>query len=505
MSLSDALSPSDDQNYLSKIRREFYSRLKAEQWKRECRDSLRAWSTECVQDFGFEPAEHHLLLIRHLELVLAGKIDRLMVFMPPGSAKSTYVSEIFPPFWFLKHPRSSVIGCSHTGELAERFGRRVRNKILLKSKILGYSLDESNRAAARWETTSGGEYFAAGVGGAITGRRADLALIDDPVKSREDAESETIREKTFEWYKSDLVTRLKPGAAIVLIQTRWHIDDLGGKLIHEMEKGGDRWIIINLPAFAIADDPLDRGVGEPLWPSWENKEALERKRKILGHRDFEALYQQNPQPPGGYFFLEADMLVEGNPVSTPDWCDCVFATIDTAIKTNSKHDATGVIYWSLNEYNKDQPLTILDYDLVQVEADLLIEWIPNIYRNLEEYAKICKARRGSIGVLIEDKGSGTVLLQQCNRRNLLATAIDAKLVQLGKDARCLNVSGYVSAKKVKYSENAYRKTIDHKQRHANHLVKQVHQFNMGVKDQDDDLVDCFTYGVASALGDPDLW
>jgi phage terminase large subunit-like protein len=458
-----------------------------------------------VQDFGFEPAAHHLLLIEKLEEVISGQIDRLMVFMPPGSAKSTYVSELLPPFWFNKFPQSSVIGCSHTGELAERFGRKVRNKILQKSDVLGYSLDESNRAASRWETTTGGEYFAAGVGGAITGRRADLALIDDPVKSREEAESETVREKTYEWYKSDLVTRLKPKARIILIQTRWHIDDLGGKLIHEMEKGGDQWVIINLPAFAVPGDPLGRAVNEPLWPDWENKEALERKRTILGYRDFESLYQQNPQPPGGYFFLESDLLVDGKPVDYPAWSDCVFATIDTAIKTNSKHDATAVIYWSLNQYFDNQPLTILDYELVQVEADLLIEWIPNIYRRLEEFAKQCKARRGSIGTVIEDKGSGTVLLQQCNRKGLIATAIDAKLVQLGKDARCLNVSGYVNSGKVKYSEYAYRKTIDHKQRHANHLVKQVHQFNMGVKDQDDDLVDCFTYGIASALGDPDLW
>jgi hypothetical protein len=476
-----------------------------ELWKRACRKYLKAWATECVRDFGFEPAEHHLYLIKKLEQVIAGKIDRLMVFMPPGSAKSTYTSEILPPFWFNKFPRSSVIGCSHTGELAERFGRKVRNKILLKRDILGYSLDESNRAASRWETTTGGEYFAAGVGGAITGRRADLAIIDDPVKSREEAESEIIREKTFEWYKSDLVTRLKPSAKIILIQTRWHLDDLGGKLIHEMEKGGDKWEIINLPAFALPDDPLKRKVNDPLWPEWENTEALERKRTIIGHRDFESLYQQNPLPPGGIFFQEADLLVDGLPVDYPEWCSCVFATIDTGLKTASKHDATGCIYWAFNEHNNVNPLTILDYEIIQVPADLLIDWVPNIYNRLEEFAKQCKAIRGSIGPFIEDKGSGTVLLQQCSRRNWLATPIDVKLVQLGKDARCLNVSGYVSSGKVKYSEYAYKKTVDFKARHANHMLKQVHTFNMGVKDQEDDLVDCFTYGIASALGDIELW
>ena len=489
-----------NENYLTRTRRQLLSELKNEQWKRKCRSSLLAWSTECIHDLGFTPSSHHKLLIKELEDIISGKNDRLMVFMPPGSAKSTYASELFPPYWFNKFPRSSVIGCSHTGELAERFGRKVRNRILLKHEILGYNLDESNRAASRWETTNGGEYFAAGVGGAITGRRADLAIIDDPVKSREEAESETVRKKTFEWYKSDLVTRLKPDAKIILIQTRWHLDDLGGQLINEMEKGGDKWRIISLPAIAIADDPLGRKVGEVLWPEWEDLDAINRKRKILGERDFSSLYQQDPQPPGGTFFLEGNLLVDGNPVKYPEWCDGVYATLDTGIKSDAKHDASACIYWAINQHDQEHPITILDYEIIQVPADLLIDWVPNIYRNLETYAKQCKARLGSLGLFIEEKGSGIILLQQCNRHNWLATGIDQKLVQLGKQPRALNVSGYVSAKKICYSEYAYRKTVDFKQRHANHLLKQVHNFNVGVPDQEDDLVDCFCYGIAIGLG-----
>jgi hypothetical protein len=488
-----------------RIRKTQILKYKSEAWRRSCQSNLLAWCEECVHDFGFEPANHHRHIIKALQKVITGEIDRLMIFAPPGSAKSTYTSELLPPYWFKIFPRSSIIGCSHTGELAERFGRRVRNKILLKAPILGYSLDESNRAASRWETTNGGEYFAAGVGGAITGRRADLAIIDDPVKSREDAESETVRTKTFEWYKSDLVTRLKPDARIILIQTRWHLEDLGGMLLHEMDKGGDQWHIINLPAIAVADDPLKRKVGEVLWPQWEDLAAIERKRTILGLRDFESLYQQNPQPPGGTFFLEKDLLVDGHPVDSFTWCDCVFATIDTGIKADAKHDATGVIFWAINQYKPEAPLQILDYDLVQTPADLLVNWMDVVYSKLEEYSRQCGARRGSIGPFIEEKGSGIVLLQQLNRQNKLATGIDAKLVQLGKQPRALNASGYVSVGKVKYTELAYRKTIDFKQRHANHLIKQVHTFNVGVPDQEDDLVDCFTYGIASALGDPDLW
>jgi hypothetical protein len=466
-----------------------------------------AWSTECVKDFGFEPARHHKYIIKALERVISGEIDRLMIFAPPGSAKSTYTSELLPPYWLKKFPRSSVIGCSHTGELAERFGRKVRNKILLKQNILGYSLDESNRAASRWETTNGGEYFAAGVGGAITGRRADLAIIDDPVKSREEAESEIVREKTYEWYKSDLVTRLKPDARIILIQTRWHLDDLGGRLLQEMEKGGDQWHVISLPAFAVADDPLDppRKVGEALWPSWEGADALERKRTIIGNRDFESLYQQNPQPPGGTYFLEKDFLVNDEPVQYPPWCNCVFATLDTGIKTNQKHDASGLIYFAYSENNREYPVTILDYDLFQVEVTMLEHKMVEVYAKLEQFAKLCKAIKGSIGLIIEDKGSGTMLLQQLNNRNLPATAVDSKLVQLGKEARCMNISGYTNTGKIKYSEHAYKKTIDFKGRHRNHMLTQIHSFNVGVKDTEDDLVDCLTYGVSSALGDWQHW
>ena len=497
--------PERKRTQLDNIRRTRYKQLITEKWYRRCREDLLSWSTECVQDFGFEPAEHHKKIIEYLEKVVKGEIDRLMIFAPPGSAKSTYTSELLPPFWFSRFPRSSVIGCSHTGELAERFGRKVRNRILIKSNVLGYSLDESNRAASRWETNAGGEYFAAGVGGAITGRRADLALIDDPVKSREEAESETVREKTWEWYKSDLVTRLKPDARIILIQTRWHLDDLGGKLLHEMEKGGDQWTVINLPAIAKADDLMKRKVGEVLWPAWESLEAIERKRKILGERDFASLYQQDPQPPGGTFFLESTLLVDGKPVQPFEWADCVFCTIDTGIKADAKHDATGCIYWALNQYFVDAPLQILDYDLFQVPADLLVDWMPNVYRRLEELARQVHARRGSLGPFIEEKGSGIVLLQQLNRQMKLANGIDTKLAQLGKQPRALNASGYVSSGKVKYTEQAYNKTIDFKQRHMNHMLRQVHSFNVGVPDQEDDLVDCFCYGVAIALGDSDAW
>lgn len=228
-----------------------------------------------------------------------------MIFMPPGSAKSTYASVLFPPHLLAQNPALNIIAASHTAELAERFGRRVRNLINEHRLVLGYGLADDSQAAGRWETEQQGEYYAAGVRGPITGRRADIVIIDDPIKSREEADSDIVRERIKDWYQNDLYTRLKPGGRIVLIQTRWHEDDLGGWLLDQASKGGDHWDVLSLPAVAEADDPLGRAFGEPLWPSWQNSEALVRIRAAVGARTWHALYQQQPRPDEGTYFQRA--------------------------------------------------------------------------------------------------------------------------------------------------------------------------------------------------------
>ena len=226
-----------------------------------------------------------------------------MVLAPPGSAKSTYVSTLFPVWWFAQHPQSAIIAASHTAELAERFGRRVRNTILEHAAALGYGVSLDNAAAGRWETDHGGEYFATGVMGPITGRRADLVIIDDPVKSRQEADSSTVQERTWEWWKADLTTRLKPGAKVVLVMTRWHEDDLGGRLLAEMAAGGRAWEVLKLPMIAEAGDILGRAPGEMLWSDWFTPDMLADARR--DGRTFSALYQQNPVPDEGTYFQRA--------------------------------------------------------------------------------------------------------------------------------------------------------------------------------------------------------
>lgn len=183
--------------------------------RRECRRSLLAFCTEALRPLGLTPAAHHILLINELEAIARGDNDRLLVNMPPGSAKSTYASVLFPAWLLAQKSGLSLIGASHTADLSDAFSRRVMNTVRENSTALGYDL--ASEAVSGWSTTNGGFYKSAGVGGPITGRRADFVTIDDPVKSREDADSERYRERAWNWFSADLRTRLKPGGKIVLI------------------------------------------------------------------------------------------------------------------------------------------------------------------------------------------------------------------------------------------------------------------------------------------------
>lgn len=273
---------------------------------------LLAWAEHVLKPLDQRPAAHHRMLLSHLALVAEGAIDRLMVLMPPGSAKSTYASLVFPAWWLARQPLTSVIAASHTAELAEHFGRRLRNLVAEEREALGYGLAGDSRAAHRFRTTHGGEYFATGIHGPVTGRRADLVVIDDPVKSHAEGESALAREHLWNWYRSELITRLKPGGRIVLVMTRWHEDDLAGRLL----QAGDHWHALRLPALAEPGDPLGRRPGTALWPAWEDETALARKRESVGSRAWQALYQQSPTSGEGALFPVArigiaDALPEG--------------------------------------------------------------------------------------------------------------------------------------------------------------------------------------------------
>lgn len=313
-------------------------------------------------NLGYKFASHHRRLMEELEAVERGEVTRLMIFMPPGSAKSTYSSILFPPWFMGRNPQSSVLGVSNTTELAETFSRRVRNivggaefRTLFKSGI-----SEESAAAGHWETLEGGEFFAAGVGAAIAGRRADLALIDDPIKTREEADSDRIRQKHWDWYLNDFLTRLKPNARQVLIQTRWHEDDLGGRIL---ERESHLWRIIKLPMEAIRDDPIGRKPGERLWPEWFTDDMIRTAK--MDTRSWNALYQQEPVPDeGDYFkrdnFSEYDEL----PANLRIYAASDFAVTEGA-GDYTEHGIFGVDQ-QLNVY-------VLDWWRGQTQSDVWIE------------------------------------------------------------------------------------------------------------------------------------
>jgi len=269
------------------------------------RTCLTEWATLALAVQGQVPARHHRMMIKELEAVAAGRCDRLMLLLPPGSAKSTYASLLFPAWFLVRHPAAHIIAASHTAGLASAFGRGIRGLIGEHRVRLGVGIDPRSRAAHRFGTTAGGTYYATGVRGPVTGLRADLLVIDDPVKGHAEADSRRHRDALWDWYRADLVTRLKPAGRVILVMTRWHPDDLGGRLI----SGPEPWRVVRLPAIAEVGDIMGRAPGEALWPEWEDAAALGRKRLVIGDRAWGALFQQSPRSQGGRLFQIGRMAI----------------------------------------------------------------------------------------------------------------------------------------------------------------------------------------------------
>lgn len=263
--------------------------------RRSARSDLIRY-TEYV-NAAYATAQHHRQIGDALNAVERGDVHRLMIFMPPRHGKSELASRKFPAYCLGRNPDWEVIAASYNSDLANDFGRDVRdvvNSSESQKLFPALTLRQDSRAMDRWHTISGGAYRAVGVGTAATGRGADLFLIDDPFKDRAEADSETTRERVWSWYRSTAYTRLSPNGRIVLIQTRWHEDDLAGRLLEARKHGGDEWTVLDLAAISAK--------GEALWPERFDIARLERIKANIGPREWSALYQQRPQPDEGGFF-----------------------------------------------------------------------------------------------------------------------------------------------------------------------------------------------------------
>lgn len=273
--------------------------------------------TEADDEWMFHPVEttvaaHHRLLMTLLDKVQRRDIRQLMVFMPPGSAKSTYASVVYPSYAMGKRTGSRVILASYASSIAWKQSRRTR-QIARSEKfrpIFNTGLVHGNQSVEEWGMENGSEYMAGGILSGMTGNRATDLIVDDPVAGRDEADSSTLRKKTREAYEDDLSTRLMPGGATIIIQTRWHQDDLSGAILPSdwdgesgMIRGRDGldWFVLCLPAICDrADDPLGRKIGEPLWPEWFKGDHFDRFK--ANPRTWSALFQQKPAPDTGDYF-----------------------------------------------------------------------------------------------------------------------------------------------------------------------------------------------------------
>ncbi|WP_052321207.1 phage terminase large subunit [Pseudomonas fluorescens] len=273
--------------------------------------------------------------------VAAKQSPRLMVFMPPRHGKSEIGSRSFPAWHLGNYPDHEIIGCSYGQDLANGFSRKVRDVVKDTSYTAVFpdcAVNKDSQSVEQWLTTAGGGYSAAGVGGPITGKGAHVLTIDDPIKNRTDAESATNREAIWDWYTSTAYTRLAPGGGVLVILTRWHDDDLAGRLLKKQAEGeGDEWVVVEYPAQAISDE-LFRKKDDPLHAERYDNDALERIKRAVGPRDWQALYQQNPTPDDGDYF-EKTMFQWYGPQDIPAYSELNFYTAwDFAIGQKEQND-----------------------------------------------------------------------------------------------------------------------------------------------------------------------
>ena len=315
--------------------------------------------------------------------VVAKKSPRLMLFMPPRHGKSTLASVAFPAWHMGRNPEHEFISCSYSGSLAMGFSRKVRQLLREPTYKTAFStrLDPDSQSAEAWLTTAGGGFVAAGVGGGITGKGAHVLVIDDPVKNREDAESQNNRDSNWDWYTSTAYTRLAPGGGILVILTRWHDDDLAGRLLKATTEGGDDWEVVRYPAIAEEEEEF-RDSGEALHPERYDIPALTRIQKAVGPRDWSALYQQNPVADDGDYFSR-NMILYYDPEDIDHELMKFYCAWDLAIGKRDRNDYTVGIVVGVDEADQ---LYIVDvvrgrfdgFEIVEQILDLYELWRPSI-------------------------------------------------------------------------------------------------------------------------------
>jgi predicted phage terminase large subunit-like protein len=352
----------------------------------------------------FINGRHHRIMAEKFDRIADGSLKRLIVNMPPRHTKSEFSSYLLPAWLMGRKPTLKIMQTTHTAELAFRFGRKVRNLMNsqeYKAVFESVELRADSQAAGRWETSKGGEYFAAGVGGAVTGRGADLLIIDDP-HSEQDALSPTALEHAYEWYTSGPRQRLQPGGAIVIVMTRWAENDLTGKLLRQQARDvlADKWEIVEFPALMPETD-------EPLWPEFWNKKDLLAVRGSLSVGKWQAQWQQNPTSDVSAI-LKREWWQTWKPEEPPA-VSYILQSYDTAFSKQTTADYSAITTWGVFFPQDGDPPNIILMDAKRGRWDF-----PELRRiALEEYKywdPEC--------VLIEAKASGMPLTQELRQMGI---------------------------------------------------------------------------------------
>ena len=308
--------------------------------KRErCRENFMPFVRQMWS--AFIPGKHHQIMADAFERVARGELKRLIINMPPRHTKSEFASYLFPSWFLGKYPEKKVIQTAHTAELAVGFGRKVRNLVgsMDYQEIFPTKMSADSKAAGRWNTSKGGDYFAIGVGGAVTGKGADILIIDDPHSEQEAMQGNpAVYDRVYEWYSSGPRQRLQPGGAIVIVMTRWSKRDLTGQILNAAAKKDlENWEVIELPALLPS--------GKPLWGEFWRQEELEAIKAELPVGKWEAQYQQNPtSEEGAIIKREMWKIWEGE---RPPQVDYIIQSWDTAFEKSNRADYSACTTWGV--------------------------------------------------------------------------------------------------------------------------------------------------------------
>ena len=395
----ETLPPNEQEGFLSMLA-DYESSVKREGAQKEFMKFVKEmWP-------GFIDGRHHKVMAKKFQEIAEGKIKRLIINMPPRHTKSEFASYMLPAWFLGRFPNKKIIQCSNTAELAVGFGRKVRNLVDSEqyAKVFpNVNLRHDSKAAGRWSTNHNGEYFAIGVGGTVTGKGADLLIIDDPHSEQEAklaATDAAVFDSVYEWYTSGPRQRLQPGGSIVIVMTRWAKRDLTGRIVKSwIDKDGEEWEIIDFPAILPS--------GKPLWPEFWSLEELEALRLELPLSKWQAQYQQQPTSEEGAIVKREWWKIWEK--DTPPQCEFVIQSWDTAFTKNERSDYSACTTWGvwyLNENPDDPQIILLDAFKRRMEFPELKETAFNHYKEWEPDAFVVEAKAAGSPLIYELRAMG---------------------------------------------------------------------------------------------------